>query len=120
VIERGRELTIPAAVAYFSGLTTEEKTIFLALLVFELTIVARDTYDPGQDGLINPTRMRVINEIQHRISAYLVALKQDDAKPEPDDVLMRIVLEHPGDAGFRRQLVAAFGRAMGMMAATTA
>src|SRR4051812_5055181 len=106
VNKRGRPLSLPAAVAYLSGLTTEEKAIFLALLVFELTVVARDTYDIGQDGLINPARMRVINEIQHRISAYLVALRQDDAQPDSDDALMRIVLEHPEDTGLQRQLVA--------------
>src|SRR5687767_13904942 len=95
--DQGPTLNTADAVASFSVLTPDGKGRFVALLAHELTILARDTYEVGESGLTNPARMRAINEVQHRLMGFLVALLRDDAQRYPDDVLVRIVLEHPAD-----------------------
>ena len=103
-------MIIDEAIAVFTSYSREEKKEFLAHLLYELTIVARDSYEVGRDGLSNPERVRRINEIQHRVSAFLWALLRDDARRYPDDFLVRIVLEHPDDDTLARQLNEAFAR----------
>jgi hypothetical protein len=118
VNERGPKMNILDAAAFFSALGPDEKASFLALLAHELTVVARDTYEVGGEGLTNPARMRAVNEVQHRLMSFLVALLSGDPRRYPDDILVRIVLENPGDAVLQRQLAAAFGRAMSLVGAT--
>jgi hypothetical protein len=100
------------AVAAFSSLTTEEKADFLALLAHELTIVARDSYEVGREGLTNPARVRAVNEVQHRVTGFLVALLKNDVKRYPDDVLVNIIFELPGEAGLQKQVAEAFARSL--------
>jgi hypothetical protein len=84
-----------------------------------LTILARDTYAVGEDGLSHPSRLRTINEVQHRVTSFLIALRKEEAQRYPDDLLVRIILEHPEDMELQRQLRQAFDHLMGKMAATT-
>lgn len=60
----------------FSAYTRHEQIEFLSLMAFELTILARDTYEVGRDGLTNPVRLRRINEVQHCITGQLFKLFQ--------------------------------------------
>jgi hypothetical protein len=103
-------MTVDENIALFISYSTDEKKEFVALLMYELTLVARDSYEVGQDGLTNPQRVRRINETQHRVSAYLLALLRDNPNRYPDDVLVRIVLEHQHDEALERQLNEAFAR----------
>jgi hypothetical protein len=84
-----------------------------------LTILARDTYAVEEDGLTNPSRLRIMNEIQHRVTGFLMALHKNDAKRYPDDVLVRIILEHPEDQDLQRQLQDTCGRLMRQKATTS-
>ena len=52
---------------------------FIADLTYELTIYARDTYETGSLGLVDPVRMRGINEIMHRLTYRLLGLIQGAA-----------------------------------------
>lgn len=104
-------MTTDEAIAVFSSYSSEEKKEFLAQLMYELTIVARDSYAPQEDGLTNPQRVRLINEVQHRLSAFLGALLRDDPRRYPDDVLVRIVLEESGDDVLSQHIMAAFANA---------
>jgi hypothetical protein len=103
-------MTAEKAINVFVSYSSKDKEEFLAHLIHELTIVARDTYEVGQDGLTNPQRMRRINEIQHRISDFLCALLHNNPHRYPDDVLVRIILEHSDDSELERQLSEAFAR----------
>lgn len=78
--------------------------------MYELTLVARDSYEVGGDGLTNPQRVRRINEVQHRVGAYLVALTRDNPNRYPDDVIVRIILEHRPDEALGQQLTEVFTR----------
>ena len=110
-------MAVQEAIATFSSYSPEEKTDFLARLAHALTILARDTYEVGQEGLVNPTRMRIINEKQHRVIGFLLALIRNDPKRYPDDVLMNIILEQSGDAHLQRQLQEVVTRLMAQRAA---
>jgi hypothetical protein len=103
-------MNIAEAIAYFTALSPEDKASFLARLVHELTMVARDTYEAGTENLTCPARMRAVNEIQHRLTAYLAALLGGDSRRYPDDILVRSVLEQPQDEILERQLAEAFSR----------
>lgn len=103
-------MTTDEAIAIFSAYSPREQEEFLAHLIHELTIIARDSYEAGGDGLTNPQRVRSLNEIQHRLSAFLSALLRHDSKRYPDDVLVKIVLKHPDDSTLERQLGEAFAR----------
>ncbi len=99
-----------AAITAFSSYSHTEKEEFMAHLMYELTIIARDTYGTEGDSLTDPQRARRINEVQHRVSAYLWALLRNDQRRYPDDVLLRIILEHPDDSALEQQLGEAFAR----------
>ncbi|HEX8068509.1 MAG TPA: hypothetical protein VF546_01060 [Pyrinomonadaceae bacterium] len=103
-------MTNDEAIAVFSSYSLAEKEEFVAQLIHELTIVGRGTYVAGQDGLTEPQRLRLINEVQHRLSAYLWALLRQDERRYPDDVLLRLELEQPDDPELEQQLRAAFAR----------
>jgi len=106
------------AIEMFCTYSPQAKIDFLVQLAHALTILARDTYAVGEDGLTNPSRLRIINEIQHRVTGYLMALHRNDPKRYPDDVLVRIILEHPEDQDLNRQLQQTWSRLMGQMATT--
>jgi hypothetical protein len=105
-----RMIDIADAVTYFSTLAPKDKASFLAALAHELTIVARDTCEAGTENLTHPSRMRAVNEVQHRLTAFLAALLRGDPQRHPHDILVRILLEHPRDAVLERQLAGAFNR----------
>ncbi len=103
-------MTADEAVAVFSSYSASEQAEFLAQLMVELTLVARDSYEVGGDGLIFPQRVRRINEVQHRISEFLWALLRNDSARYPDDVVLRIFLEQPDDPALGQRLNEAFAR----------
>jgi hypothetical protein len=106
----GKLMTASESITVFLSYSSEEKEDFLAHLMHELSIIARDSYEVGQDGLTNPQRVRRINEVQHQVSAFLCALLRGDPQRYPDDVLLKIILEHPDDNILERQLNDAFAR----------
>jgi hypothetical protein len=103
-------MTVDEAIPVFLSYSLEEKEEFLAHLIHELTVIARDSYEVGRDGLTNPERVRRINEVQHTISSFLRALLLGNSNRYPDEVLVRIILEHPDDSGLEKQLSKTFAR----------
>jgi hypothetical protein len=51
-----------------ASLSNHEKTIVLARLANELTICARDTYEVGTEGVLQPGVRRAYNELLHRVT----------------------------------------------------
>ena len=110
-------MNVQHAIEVFDNFSPEEKIDVLVQFAHALTILARDTYEVGTEGLGNPSRLRGINEIQHRVTSFLIALRKNDVKRYPDDVLMRIIWEHPEDLALQRQLREAFTHITAQMAA---
>jgi tRNA A37 N6-isopentenylltransferase MiaA len=105
-------MTADEAISVFSSYSAEEKKEFVAQLSYELTVIARGCYGEESDGPSDPRRLRRINEVQHRVCAFLWALLRGDPERYPDDVLIRIVLEQPDDELLRRDLSKTFARMM--------
>ena len=103
-------MTADRAIAVFASYSSREKEEFIAHLIHELTIIARDSYEVGGDSLTNPQRMRRINEIQHRATDFLCALQRNNPHRYPDDDMVRIILEHPDDDELELELNRAFER----------
>jgi hypothetical protein len=99
----------------FASLSSSDQLDFLLRLAHDLTIVGRDTYRIQSLDLESPRRLRSLNEVQHRILAFCVALLHQNPKRYPDDVLMAIIFEHPEDVVLRHQIEAAFDRVLGQM-----
>lgn len=64
---------------WFQSLNKDAKILFLAGLGHEITIAGRNSYAAGSDDLENPSELRRINEIQHRVLGCLLHLMHDDA-----------------------------------------
>jgi hypothetical protein len=52
------------------------KASILMRLTYEMTLRARDTYEPGTMGVSDPGRLRAINEVMHRVTRRLLNLHQ--------------------------------------------
>ncbi len=65
------------------GLDRQAKISVLAQVAHELTVLARDTYEPGTRLVSDPSRLRATNEVLHRLTRRLLTLsrgKEDDWK----------------------------------------
>jgi hypothetical protein len=111
-------MTVHQAIEIFRNYSPQEKIDFLVHLAHALTILARDTYEAGGEGLTQPARLRRITEVQHRVLGGIIALMKQEAKRYPDDVLVRLLLEHPEDRDLQQQLQEAFSHLTTQMAVT--
>jgi len=107
-----------AAQELFAKLEPVAQLRLLALFGHELTIVARETYEAGSEDVVEPQRLRRINEIQHRVLGHINKLLDGDAERYPDDVLISILLDHD-DPVLRPRLETAFERASFYVAVAT-
>ncbi|HEX8735637.1 MAG TPA: hypothetical protein VF721_09965 [Pyrinomonadaceae bacterium] len=103
-------MKVEEALNFFSNLSNQERVEFLVRLGHELTIEARDSYEIGTENISNQSKIRRINEIQHRIFLEILALVKRNEKSYPDDVLMRMILEHREDKSFEAGIAQAFKR----------
>lgn len=112
-------MTVHQAIEIFRNYSLQEKIDFLVHLAHALTILARDTYEVRGEGLTQPSRLRRITEVQHRVLGGLIALMKQEEKRYPDDVLVQLLLEHPEDRDLQQQLQEAFRHLTAQMAVTT-
>jgi hypothetical protein len=112
-------MTVHQAIEIFRNYSPQEKIDFLVHLAHALTILARDTYEVGGEGLTQPARLRRMTEVQHRVLSSIIALTKDETKRYPDEVLVRLVLKHPEDRDLQQQLEQAFSHLTAQMAVTT-
>jgi hypothetical protein len=112
-------MTLSQAIDTFSNYSPQEQIDFLVHFAHTLTILARDTYEAGEEGLTQPARLRSMNEVQHRIMGFLLALMKQEGKRYPDNVFVRLLLEHPDDVVLQQQLQEAFSHLAIQMASAT-
>lgn len=105
-------MNLSTAIDAFSHYSSHEKMDFLIRLGHALTVMARETYEVEGEALTQPSLLRRINEIQHRIMGFLIALRTNDKQRYPDEVLVRIILEHSEDQDLQRQVQEEFSRLM--------
>lgn len=105
-------MNVDSEIDAFEDLSSTQKAALIARVVHELTVEARKTY--GADGrqVADPPRLRAMNEIQRRISDFLVKILEDDTTRPPDESFMRWLLCHPNDPFLEKLLQGAYRRAM--------
>lgn len=91
-------MDIEQNVVEFSSMSDREQATVLAQFAYELTVLARQTYVPGGEGLVDPEMMRRINELQHRICDAIVARLLGEETRYPDDVIVRMSSDPTGSA----------------------
>lgn len=79
-------------VARYVEMTASERQHWLGRLLFALTVLARDTYAVGKEGLDDPVRMRRFNELMHRTASQLCA-HIENKSGRPDEIFLKIVEE---------------------------
>ncbi|MBX9622733.1 MAG: hypothetical protein K2X82_02870 [Gemmataceae bacterium] len=93
----------------FAVLTTAEQTRLLIRLARELTLVARDYYVPGTLELSDPAAVRLVNEVQHRVTAHAEACLDGGGGDAP--VGYGFVTDCWEHDGLREKVWGAFARA---------
>jgi hypothetical protein len=88
----------------FHRLSEHDKISLLARWLVELGTCARDTYVPGSDAVVDAPRLRIFNELQHRIAAQLDHLINGEDNRYPDDVFLQMVLAGADEVQCRRRL----------------
>jgi hypothetical protein len=81
------------AIRRFSGLSEPKQTLVLARFAWELTVLARDGYQPGSDQIANGALVRDLNELQHRVTSAIVDRLSSRKERYPDEVLVRMCVE---------------------------
>ena len=104
-------MTTSEATTGYTSLPVEGKIELLSRLAHELTVVAREGYEVGGNGLTDPAFVRAINELQHRVTAQIVHIIGGGGSRYPDEVFMRMLF---ADDGLTRQdrIAAAFAKSM--------
>ena len=105
-------MNIESEITAFEELTTVDKATLLARLVHELTLEARTTYGQGVEQVKDPARLRIINEIQYRISGFLVQLMCDDFERHSDDAFLRLILGNRPNKALQQLLHNSWRRAV--------
>ena len=77
----------------FKSMTTDKRVSWLAHLMFFVSMLARGTYEPGTNGLTNPTDLRRFSELLHRIAAHQLNTIDEDPTGMPDEVFFAILEE---------------------------
>jgi hypothetical protein len=100
-------MTLDEIVVAYAALPTDRQIRLLADYASRLTIIARGTYVRGAEDIADPRRLRMFNEVQHRVTGHLCKLLAHDARRYPDDVIVRNMID-----GDDAELLAAFEAAM--------
>lgn len=83
-------MDLGTAIKRFSGMSESQQAIVLARFAYELTVLAREHYGPGPGEVGNRMMLCGINELQHRITAAILARLTGKRERFPDDVLVRM------------------------------
>ena len=76
----------------YLAMPPDERWRWLAKLLFALTLLARGTYTVGGTGLEQLERLRLFNELQHRIASQLRD-KATSHQGMPDDTLVKALAD---------------------------
>jgi len=85
-------MTPDELVAAFSSLSATDQWRVLAEYAHGLTVIARGTYVPQTEDVADPRRLRMLNEVQHRVIGHLQKLISGSAERYSDDAIVRIII----------------------------
>jgi hypothetical protein len=96
-------MTPAEAIAAYSVPSASEQLRVLADYAHDLTVIARGTYIPQSEGISDPSRLQLLNEVQHRVTGHMRHLISGNGKRYPDDAIVRIIVaegDHELFSGF--------------------
>src|SRR5262245_56054064 len=93
----------------FSALTDEQQAVVLAAYAQRLTVVAHEGYEAGTERLSDPSVVRRVNELQHRVAGAILSRLTSTEDRYPYDVLVDIIVGE--DDGLGGRLHSSFRRA---------
>lgn len=73
-------MTCALEAEWLISLDKKTKAVFLATLMHALTIAGRNSYRVQTEELDKPSQLRIINEVQHHVSACLRDMLSAKAK----------------------------------------
>lgn len=85
-------MTADQVVAAFVALGPERQVRVLAAFAHRGRINARGTDVPGTEDIADPRRLRMLNDVQHRMTGHIRQLRTSDAMRYTDDALARIAI----------------------------
>jgi hypothetical protein len=103
-------MNIESEVKHFKDMSALEQSRFLARFMYELTLEARNFYSPTGEQDIDATKLRFINEIQHRLSRFIEQVLLDDPARPSDDATLRLLLAPRAEKTIESLLHAAYAR----------
>ena len=103
-------MNIDSEIRNFSDLSAIDKARFLARFMYEMTLEARNFYQPAGDQDIDAPKLRFINEIQHRVTRFIEQILSDDPARPSDEMMMRLLLAPRADKGIEALVQSAYTR----------
>lgn len=103
-------MNIDSEIKHFKDMSALEQARFLARFMYELTLEARNFYSPTGEQDIDATKLRFINEIQHRITRFIEQVLLDDPARPSDDMTFRLLLASRSEKTIEALLHAAYAR----------
>ena len=58
----------------FSKLNKIDQIIWLGKIIYTISMIGRGTYEAGTDAVLDPVKLRRLNELVHRISSLQVSI----------------------------------------------
>ena len=80
-----------AELARFRQLSQLEKLAWLSQAIHLISMFARDTYEVGTDGVLQPRELRRFNELVHRIATFTKKIARGDGEGMPDSDLFEMI-----------------------------
>ena len=103
-------MNIESEIKHFKDLSALEQSRFLARFMYEMTLEARNFYSPNGNQDIDASKLRFINELQHRITRFIEQVLLDDPGRPSDDMMMRLMLAPRGEKTIEAMLHGAYAR----------
>lgn len=85
-------MNLESAATTFANMPPAQQISVLATYAFNVTVAARGAYEAGTENVLDPPRLRELNEVQHRVLGQLVNLLCENSSRYPDEVLVRVVV----------------------------
>jgi hypothetical protein len=104
-------MNLQSEIDYFNDMAALDQARFLALLLHELSVEARQTYGSAADLIGDGLRMRFLNEMVCRVARFTEQLLGDDANRPANEVLMRMLLAPRTDKTAQQMIHNAYRRA---------
>lgn len=103
-------MNIDSEIGHFTDMSAVDQARFVARLMYELTLEARNFYGRGGEQPIDANRLRFLNEIQHRLTRFIEQILVDDPGRPTNEVMIRLLLAPRAEKSIEELMHAAWSR----------